>query len=168
MSKDMMDKPGFWGTEHMFLKHYPPKENKGIISTSVGFINGVTDITDASKTTKGAGSVEACRVVFDPSIVSYAELVEFFYRFHDPTMLNHQGNDKGKEYRSVIITSSDEQAQIARKVTAEVQAKHFDLKSQKLVTRIETAGSWKESPAKDQQYLQRNPNGYHSSHTTTA
>lgn len=172
MSADMMKKPEpqvaifgagcFWGTEHMFLKHYPPKENKGIISTSVGTINGVEDVTNPSKDTmKGAGSAEACRVVFDPSIVSYAELVEFFYRFHDPTMLNHQGNDKGKDYRSAIFTISDEQVEIARRVSAEVQAKHFDPKGQTIVTKIETAGSWRESPAHHQQYLSKNPNGYH-------
>lgn len=118
-------------------------------------------------------------MVFDPSIISYAELVgkltqsgktlrflryhglEFFYRFHDPTMLNHQGNDQGKEYRSAIFTFSDEQVQIARRVSAEVQAKHFDPKGQKIVTRIETAGSWRESSASQQQYLLKNPNGYH-------
>lgn len=135
----------YWGTEHMFRKHYPPPLNKGISKTSVGF-------------TKKA---EALRIEYDPDVVSYAGLVEFFYRMHDPTTLNSQGADRGREYRSAIFYHDSEQQEIARRVTKEVQASHFDPKGKKIVTEISEAGRWDESGESDQLYLQKNPQGYH-------
>lgn len=85
---------------------------------------------------------------------------EFFYRTHDPTTLNRQGGDRGTQYRSAIFTTTDEQAEIAKRVTAEVQAKHFDPNGEKIVTTIEPAKDW--FPAEDyhQEYLFKNPWGY--------
>lgn len=106
----------FWGVQHTFLKHYPPSQNKGILTTAVGFA-GVNP-NDPSYRDGNSGSrsrAEAVRIEFDPNVVSYAELVgeltinpilyevdkrltatsEFFYRTHDPTTPNGQGNDHG-------------------------------------------------------------------------
>ncbi|KAF5366375.1 hypothetical protein D9758_009772 [Tetrapyrgos nigripes] len=68
----------FWGVEHIFLKHYPPKENKGILKTSVGYTGGKEDVTNPSYREVCTGTTdhaEALRIEFDPSVVSYAELV---------------------------------------------------------------------------------------------
>jgi len=153
----------FWGTEHIILKHYPIKENKGVLKTSVGFMGGKEmDKTNYRDVCSGkTGHAEACRVEFDPSIVKYDELVEFFYRTHDPTTVNAQGNDHGTQYRSAIFTTTDDQARIAREVTAQVQKDHFDSKGKKIVTEISPATKWFEAEDYHQEYLINNPSGYH-------
>ena len=106
----------FWGTEHIFLKHYPIKDDKGILKTTVGYTGGKDDIANPNYRQVCQGDTdhaEAVRIEFDPEKVSYAELVgasyahfaydscltlvhiEFFYRTHDPTQLNQQGADTG-------------------------------------------------------------------------
>ncbi|KAK0442310.1 peptide methionine sulfoxide reductase [Desarmillaria tabescens] len=87
----------FWGVQHIFLKHYP--EGKGIINTTVGYTGGKADATSPDYKTVCTGSTdhaEAVKIEFDPAVVGYDELVEFFYRTHDPTTLNSQG--KGHRY----------------------------------------------------------------------
>lgn len=89
--------------EHIFLKHYPPAEHKGILSTTVGFTGGNPAIENPSYKRVCAGDTdhaEAVKIEFDPSVVPYEELVELFYRTHDPTTVNKQGPDAGtREYR---------------------------------------------------------------------
>jgi len=151
----------FWGVEHIFLKHYPPSQNKGILKTSVGYTGGTLANPDyrtvCSSTT---GHAEALRIEFDPAIVSYGELVEFFYRTHDPTTLNRQGADTGSQYRSAIFTHSPAQKDKAISVTAEVQKKHFEDKGKKIVTQIVDAGEWYEAEKYHQLYLFEHPDGY--------
>ncbi|KAL1664791.1 peptide methionine sulfoxide reductase [Schizophyllum commune] len=153
----------FWGVEHIFLKHFPPSQNKGIIKTSVGYTGGREDATDPSYKQVCTGATqhaEALRVEFDPSVVGYAELVDFFYRTHDPTTVNRQGADTGTQYRSAIFTHSPEQEAIAKRVTEEVQAKHFTPKGEKIVTQIVPAGKWWDAEEYHQLYLFKNPSGY--------
>ena len=153
----------FWGVEHIFLKHYPPKENKGIVSTKVGYTGGdqYAKNPDYRLVCSGdTGHAEALRLEFDPSIVSYAELVEHFYRTHDPTTVNRQGADQGTQYRSAIFFHSPEQESIARRVTEEIQAKHFTPKGQKIVTEISPATDWYDAEEYHQLYLFKNPSGY--------
>ncbi|KAJ7155692.1 peptide methionine sulfoxide reductase [Mycena filopes] len=142
----------FWGTEYMFLKQFSPEEGKGIVRSSVGF---------ADTTAGGGDFAEAVRIEFEPKLVSYAELVEFFYRSHDPTTRDAQGADKGSEYRSAIFTHSEQQAQIAKRVTAEIQEKYFSPKGKTIVTQIDALGKWQAAQEGHQKYLFRNPNGYH-------
>jgi len=108
----------FWGVEHIFLKHWPIKENKGILKTSVGYTGGYPDVTNPTYRQVCSGNTnhaEALRIEFDPNKVTYDELVgpssypcsvatifsdfvplaEYFYRTHDPTTLNSQGVDRG-------------------------------------------------------------------------
>jgi peptide-methionine (S)-S-oxide reductase len=105
----------FWGVEHIFLKNWPIKENKGILKTSVGYTGGYTDVKDPTYRQVCSGDTnhaEALRIEFDPSKVTYEELVgpfghlvlsplssdslaEYFYRTHDSTTLNSQGADRG-------------------------------------------------------------------------
>ncbi|KAG6815095.1 hypothetical protein H0H93_010993 [Arthromyces matolae] len=153
----------FWGTEHIFLKHFPPSENKGILKTSVGYTGGKEDASNPSYKQVCTGTTdhaEAVKIEFNPEIVSYAELVEFFYRTHDPTTVNSQGPDQGTQYRSVIFTHDADQETIAKRITEEVQAKHFTPKGQKIVTEIISAGKWWDAEEYHQLYLFRNPNGY--------
>ncbi|KAF7326168.1 Peptide methionine sulfoxide reductase [Mycena kentingensis (nom. inval.)] len=151
----------FWGTEHIFVKHYPP--TKGVLKTAVGYTGGRADSQNPDYRTVCSGSTEhaeAVRIEFDPAIVSYAELVEFFYRTHDPTAVNRQGGDVGTQYRSAIFTTTPEQAEIAKEVTEEVQEKHFTPKGAKIATTIESAGPWWDAEIYHQMYLFKNPTGY--------
>ncbi|KAJ7597502.1 peptide methionine sulfoxide reductase [Mycena floridula] len=153
----------FWGVEHIFLKHYPVKDNKGILRTTVGYTGGKETSTNPDYRTVCSGATdhaEALRIEFDPAIVSYDELVEFFYRTHEPTTVNRQGNDVGTQYRSAIFTNSEEQKTIAERVTAEIQAKHFTPKGLKIVTEIVEAGKWYDAEEYHQLYLFKNPSGY--------
>ncbi|KAJ7245321.1 peptide methionine sulfoxide reductase [Mycena rebaudengoi] len=155
----------FWGTQHMFLKYFPPTPapGKGIISTTVGYTGGNALVTNPryEDVCKGATDhAEAVRIEFDPRVISYAELVEFFYRSHDPTTLNRQGSDSGTQYRSAIFTNSPEQAEIAERVTMEVQAKHFTPKKKKIATEVTAAGPWWDAETYHQLYLFKKPGGY--------
>ncbi|KIK75765.1 hypothetical protein PAXRUDRAFT_835558, partial [Paxillus rubicundulus Ve08.2h10] len=151
----------FWGVEHIFLKHYPPSQNKGILKTTVGYIGGKDAPVAPSYEDVCSGTTnhaEALRIEFDPSVVSYGELVEFFYRTHDPTTVNRQGGDAGTQYRSVIFTHSPEQTTVAKRVTEEVQAKHFTPKGENIVTEILEVGLWHDAELYHQLYLFKNPN----------
>lgn len=113
----------FWGPDALYRKHFT---GKGLIDAQVGYIGGNPDINNPSYEdvcTGKTGHAEAIQVKFDPSQVSYAELVEFLYRTHDPTTKDRQGADRGTQYRSAIFPHNDEQLAIVKKVTEEVQAK---------------------------------------------
>jgi len=151
----------FWGTEHMFGKYFGP--TKGIVSTQVGFIGGHSKNPSYREVCGGdTNHAEAVRLEYDTKKVSYAELVEFFYRTHDPTQVNRQGPDVGSQYRSAIFTHTPEQLEIAKKVTQEVQAKYFDARGKKIATQIEDANEndWYTAEQYHQKYLDNNPGGY--------
>jgi len=153
----------FWGTQQIFDKYYGPDRG---VKTRVGYTGGDEKYKNPSyrQVCSGeTGYAEACQVEFDPALVGYAELVELFYRTHDPTTKNRQGNDSGTQYRSGIFTNTAEQEEIAKTVTDEVQAKHFDPKSKRIVTIIAPAGQWYTAEEYHQKYLDNNPNGYHCS-----
>ncbi|KAF8599636.1 peptide methionine sulfoxide reductase [Ceratobasidium sp. AG-I] len=148
----------YWGTEHIFVKHYG---QKGILKTAVGFTGGDVENPSYRQVCTGdTGHAEALRIEFDPEKVEYGELVEFFYRTHNPTTMNRQGDDIGVQYRSVIFTHTPEQEHIARRVTTDIQAKHFDPVGKRIVTTILPAGEWYSAEEDHQMYLFKNPNGY--------
>ncbi|THH08874.1 hypothetical protein EW146_g8850 [Bondarzewia mesenterica] len=153
----------FWGVEHIFLKQWPIKEDKGILKTAVGYTGGKENATNPDYKTVCTGSTdhaEALQIEFDPSKVTYDELVEYFYRTHDPTRVNRQGGDTGTQYRSAIFYHTPEQESIARRVTEEVQKKHFDPIGKKIVTSIEPVRQWWNAEEYHQEYLFKNPSGY--------
>jgi len=153
----------FWGVEHIFLKHYPPSQNKGILKTTVGYTGGNPLVKNPDYETVCRGATdhaEALKIEFDPTIVKYEELVEFFYRTHDPTTVNRQGADTGTQYRSAIFANTPEQLKIAQRVTEEVQAKHFTPKGRKIVSEILEAREWWDAEDYHQLYLFKNPSGY--------
>jgi len=108
--------------------------------------------------TQRLSDAEALQVHFDPAQVTYRELLEFFYRMHDPTTADAQGPDRGSQYRSAIFYHSPEQESIARDVTARV-AKEWWTRG-KVVTEILPAGQWWDAEEYHQLYLDRNPGGY--------
>jgi peptide methionine sulfoxide reductase msrA/msrB len=144
----------FWGMEEI-LRKVP-----GVLETEVGYTGG----TSASPTyedvrTGRTGHAESIRVTFDPKQLSYADLLEhWFFRMHDPTTANRQGNDVGTQYRSAIFYTSDEQRKVAEEVRARVNAS--GKWKRPIVTEIVKEGAF--TPAEDyhQDYLEKHPGGY--------
>jgi peptide-methionine (S)-S-oxide reductase len=105
----------FWCTEAIF------KELKGVISVMPGYSGGYTENPTYKEVCNGnTGYAECAQIVFDPSKLSYEELLEVFWKVHDPTSLNRQGGDVGTQYRSVIFYHSDEQKNLAEKFKTEL------------------------------------------------
>jgi peptide-methionine (S)-S-oxide reductase len=100
---------------------------------------------------------EALQMTFDPSIVTFRQLIEFFYRMHDPTTENRQGPDVGTQYRSAIFTHGDEQQKIAEEITDKVSKEWYKVP---LSTKVLPAGKWWDAEEYHQLYLQNNPMGY--------
>ena len=144
----------FWGMQDIFRKI------PGVLETQAGYTGGWLenpryDDTHDSK----SGHAEAVRIVFDPRLVSYEDLLEkWFFRMHDPTTLNRQGNDMGTQYRSAIFYVDEAQHASAEAVKARVQASgHW---KGKIVTEITKASTWYPAEGYHQDYLQKNPGGY--------
>jgi peptide methionine sulfoxide reductase msrA/msrB len=144
----------FWGMEDL-LRKIP-----GVIQTEVGYAGGSTASPTYKDVSGGdTGHAEAVRVVFDPARLGYADLLErWFFRMHDPTTLNRQGNDVGTQYRSAIFATTPAQKKIAEEVKARVD------RSRKwprpVVTAIVDAGPFTRAEEYHQRYLQKNPGGY--------
>ena len=144
----------FWGMEEIL------RQVDGVLDVDVGYIGGrVANPTYRDVKTGTTGHAEAVRVVFDPKVLSYEDLLEkWFFRMHDPTTLNRQGNDIGSQYRSAIFTTSPEQAEIAARVKARVDAS--GRWKRPIVTAIEPAGTYTLAEDYHQDYLVKNPDGY--------
>jgi peptide methionine sulfoxide reductase msrA/msrB len=144
----------FWGMEDI-LRKVP-----GVIETEVGYAGGSTAHPNYEQVKTGrTGHAESIRVVFDPTKLSYADLLEhWFFRMHDPTTPNRQGNDVGTQYRSAIFVSSPEQRKVAEEVKQRVGA--TGKWRRPIVTEIVEAGEF--TPAEDyhQDYLEKHPGGY--------
>jgi peptide methionine sulfoxide reductase msrA/msrB len=143
----------FWGVEEIL------RRQEGVLDTEVGYTGGFVDNpTYADVKTGSSGHAEAVRVSFDPEHIAYEDLLRLFFRLHDPTTLNRQGNDRGTQYRSAIFYGSPEQKATAERVKAEVSSS--GKWSEPVVTEIVAAGPFYEAEAYHQDYLVRNPNGY--------
>ncbi len=144
----------FWGMEEI-LRKVP-----GVLDTEVGYTGGTTKSPTYNSMKGGhSGHAEAVKIVFDPTKISYADLLEkWFYRMHDPTTKDRQGNDVGSQYRSAIFTTSKDQARVARDITRKVD-KSGKWKAP-IVTQIVTAGTFTNAEDYHQDYLQTNPGGY--------
>lgn len=143
----------FWGVEEL-LRKLP-----GVISTEVGYTGGTWPNPTYERIVTGTtGHAESVRIEFDSKQLSYADLLRYFFRLHDPTTLNRQGNDRGTEYRSAIFFTSDEQKRIAIDVMQQVSAsgKWRD----PIVTQLVPASTWYSAEDYHQDYLQKHPDGY--------
>jgi peptide methionine sulfoxide reductase msrA/msrB len=144
----------FWGMQEI-LRKIP-----GVLETEVGYTGGTTSNPTYDDVHVGStGHAEAVRIVFDPSKLSYADLLEkWFFRMHDPTTKNRQGNDVGTQYRSAIFVTSPEQRRIAESVKRRVDASgKWDAP---VVTEIVDAGPFTPAEEYHQRYLEKNPGGY--------
>lgn len=139
----------FWGMQDLIRKL------PGVVSTRVGYSGG--DVPDATYRNHGSHA-EAIEVVFDPALLSFRGLLEFFFQIHDPTTLNRQGNDRGSSYRSGIYYTSDAQRQTALETIADVNA--AGLWPGAVVTEVQPAGPFWEAEPEHQDYLERIPHGY--------
>lgn len=143
----------FWGVEEL-IRQLP-----GVIETTVGYTGGELDDPTYNHVKKGnTGHAEAVRIVFDPSVIGYDEILQFFFRMHDPTQLNRQMNDVGTQYRSAIFFHSEEQRATAERVKGEVDAS--GRWPRPLATQIVPASAWYDAEDYHQDYLRKNPWGY--------
>jgi peptide-methionine (S)-S-oxide reductase len=139
----------FWGMQDLIRKL------PGVTRTRVGYSGG--DVQHATYRNHGTHA-EAIEVVFDPSKMSYRDLLEFFFQIHDPTTKNRQGNDVGASYRSGIYYLSDEQHRVAEDTIADVDAS--GLWPGRVATEVRPAGAFWEAEPEHQDYLLRYPGGY--------
>lgn len=144
----------FWGMEDLLGKI------PGVISTDVGYSGGPSSNPNYEKVHTGkTGHAEAVRVVFDPSKITLEQLLEnWFFRMHDPTTSNRQGNDIGTQYRSAIFVSSQAQRATAEAVKARVDKSGKWKKP--ITTEIADAGPFTLAEDYHQKYLEKNPGGY--------
>ena len=139
----------FWGMQDLI------RRKPGVISTRVGYTGG--DVLNATYRNHGTHA-EGIEIVFDPAVISYREILEFFFQIHDPSTKNRQGNDIGMSYRSGIYYTSAEQKRVAEDTIADVDAS--GLWPGKVASELAPAGDFWEAEPEHQDYLERIPNGY--------
>lgn len=139
----------FWGMQEL-IRHKP-----GVIGTRVGYTGG--DVANATYRNHGTHA-EGIEIIFDPSVISYRQILEFFFQIHDPTTPNRQGNDRGPSYRSAIYYVDEAQRLCAQDTIADVDASN--LWPGPVVTELAPVGPFWEAEPEHQDYLQRIPHGY--------
>jgi peptide-methionine (S)-S-oxide reductase len=139
----------FWGMQDLIRKL------PGVKNTRVGYTGG--DVPNATYRNHGTHA-EGIEILFDPEIVSYRRILEYFFQIHDPTTFNRQGNDRGASYRSAIYYVDEEQKRTAIETIADVDAS--GLWPGKVVTEVAPVGDFWEAEPEHQDYLERYPNGY--------
>ncbi len=145
----------FWGAEEVYW------QTPGVWSTSVGYAGGFTPHPTYEEVCSGrTGHTEAVRVVFDPSVVSYAELVRIFFEVHDPTQGMRQGNDIGTQYRSAVYTTTPEQEAVAREIADRFEPLLVQQGWGPITTEFKPAPEYFYAEEPHQQYLAKNPFGY--------
>lgn len=145
----------FWGVEHIYRKTFL---GKGLIATEVGYSGGDTaNPTYKQVCTSSTNYAEALQIVYDPKVLSYEDILDFFFRIHDPTTLNSQGPDKGTQYRSAIFTQDLEEQNVAEQVKQRFQDTFW---SRPIVTDIIPIKNWYDAEDYHQKYLEKNKDGY--------
>jgi peptide-methionine (S)-S-oxide reductase len=138
----------FWGVEAAFRKV------KGVTSTSVGYMGGhFPNPSYLDVLSRITGHAEVAFVEYDPSKVSYQELLDLFWNIHDPTSLNRQGPDRGEQYRSVIFFHNPQQEEVAKRSMEKLQMSgRFD---KDIVTEIKPAKEYYLATEEHQQYFEK-------------
>lgn len=140
----------FWGTQSVFQRV------KGVGSTMAGYSGGSADTaTYAQVTTETTGHAESVKVTYDPSKLTYGQLLRIFFSVHDPTQLNRQGPDVGTSYRSAIFYTNDEQKKIAMAYIAQMEAAHVF--SKPIVTQVVPLKGFYDAESYHQDYATKNP-----------
>ncbi len=138
----------FWGVEAAF------RQLKGVVSTSVGYMGGTLENPNYEDVcTDRTGHAEVVEVLYDPVQISYEDLLEVFWKIHDPTTLNRQGPDRGTQYRSVIFYHTPEQEAAARE--SKERLRRSGLFKREIVTQIEPAAEFWRAEEYHQQYYER-------------
>ena len=145
----------FWGVEAAFQKV------KGVTSTSVGYMGGhFPNPSYLDVLSRITGHAEVAQVEYDPSKVSYEELLDVFWNIHDPTLLNRQGPDRGEQYRSVIFFHNPQQEEAAKRSKEKLQMSgRFD---KDIVTQIKPAKEYYLATEDHQQYFEKKAQRSHS------
>lgn len=145
----------FWGAERVFW------QLDGVWNTSVGYAGGLTPNPTYEETCSGrTGHTEIVQVVYDPSVISYEQLLKVFWEKHDPTQGMRQGNDLGTQYRSAIYTTTPLQAEAANASRRAYQAALDRAGRGQITTEIAPLETYYFAEDYHQQYLAKNPNGY--------
>ncbi|AJE45897.1 peptide-methionine (S)-S-oxide reductase MsrA [Celeribacter indicus] len=145
----------FWGVERIFWSL------DGVVNTAVGYLGGYTPNPTYEEVCTGrTGHNEVVRVIYDPSRISYAELLKAFWEGHDPTQGMRQGNDRGTQYRSGIYYTTDAQRAAAETSLAGYNVLLQDKGFGAITTEVRPAGEFYYAEDYHQQYLAKNPNGY--------
>lgn len=143
----------YWGMEELF------RTLPGVIETEVGFSGGhIANVAYREVTTGTTGHAETLKIVFDAIVLSYRDLLFEFFRIHNPTKLNQQGNDIGTQYRSAIFYMSEDQKETALVVIAQVEKS--GLWQAPIVTEVTPFKSFYPAEEKHQKYLMKVPDGY--------
>ena len=139
----------FWGVEQLF------RGLPGVLDTEVGYTGGVNDDPTYAH---HPGHAEAVCCTYDPAKISYAALLDFFFRIHDPTTKDRQGNDVGSSYRSAIFYANETERATAQAMIDRVNAS--GRWADPVVTTLEPRGTFYPAEAEHQDYLLRHPGGY--------
>ncbi len=151
----------FWGEEQTFW------QLRGVWSTSVGYAGGVTPHPTYEEVCSGrTGHAEVVRIVFDPAKLSYDDLLKVFWEAHDPTQGMRQGNDRGTQYRSIILTTTPEQQAAAERSRDAYQRQLTKAGYGEITTTIQPLQCYYYAEGYHQQYLVKNPGGYCPIHAT--
>lgn len=145
----------FWGVENFFRKEF----GSALASTEVGYAGGDKSNPSYRQVCDGdTGHAEVVKLEFKKDAVDYASLVEFFFRIHDASTIDRQGNDMGTQYRSVIFYHTPDQKKVAEEVKDKVQKEHYPRTP--IVTQIVPVGQYWSAEDYHQLYLEKNPSGY--------
>ena len=141
----------FWGAEELIRKV------PGVLKTEVGYCGGTLKNPGYRDVTTGeTGHAESVQVEYDPEKISFKELLGLFFKLHDPTTINRQGNDIGTQYRSVIFYQNEQEVNQATEAIAEAQARW----PRPIQTTLEPLKTFYAAEKEHQDYLQKNPGGY--------
>ena len=143
----------FWGVEEFYRKM------DGVLSTQVGYTGGKKDKPTYEEVSTGkTGHAEVLKLRFDPKKITFEKILEHFFKMHDPTTLNRQGNDVGTEYRSAIFYIGVQQK--AASESMKIRVEKSKAWKGKIVTEITPAGEFYPAEEYHQKYLVKNPGGY--------
>lgn len=143
----------YWGLEDL-LRKIP-----GVVETAVGFSGGhVKNVSYREVSTGTTGHAETVKVIFDTNILSFTDLLVFFFKIHNPTTPNQQGNDIGTQYRSAIFVTTNEQVFLAEDLIKKIDA--LGVLRHKIITEINTFNSFFPAAENHQKYLEKYPDGY--------
>ena len=139
----------FWGVQDLI------RRQPGVRATRVGYTGG--DVPNATYRNHG-NHAEAIEIEFDPAVISYRQILEFFFQIHDPSTRDRQGNDRGASYRSAVYYQNEQQHQTVLDTIADVDAS--GLWPGKVVTEVAPVGPFWQAEPEHQDYLVKYPNGY--------